>query len=131
MKGFLLDTHVFLWWASGSEKMSKGHRAILEDVSTELWLSVVSAWEVTIKASSGKLSLPSPPLEFFTQACSEYGFRLLPIQLSHAVGVSQLPRHHCDPFDRLLISQARCERLTVLSDDAMVRQYKLEDLQVL
>ena len=131
MREYLLHTHVFLWWASGNARISKVHRDLLEEGSTTLWLSVVSAWEATVKSASGKLSLPAPPLEFFTEACSNYGFKILPVHLAHAAGVGQLPGLHSDPFDRLLISQARCERLTLLTDDATIRQYVLENFEVL
>lgn len=130
MTDYLLDTHVFLWWASGNEKLSEGHREILENTSVNLWLSVVSVWEATIKSANGKLWFPGPPLGFFTDACSKYGFKILPVHLSHAAGVGELPSLHSDPFDRLLISQAGCERLILLSDDAVIRQYRLQDLEV-
>ena len=130
MKSYLLDTHVLLWWAEGNPKISQTHRDLLEDPSVVLWLSVVSAWEASIKEANGKLHLPSPALEFFTEVSTRYGFKILPVQLSHATGVGCLPPLHSDPFDRLLISQARCESLILLTDDAAIRRYNLNDLEI-
>lgn len=132
MMDYLLDTHVFLWWACGSLKISGLHRDILaKPSSSNVWLSVVSAWEATIKEANGKLLLPAPPLEFFSQVSTKYGFKILNVHLSHATGVGQLPALHSDPFDRLLISQARAEGFTLLTDDTMIRQYQLDGLNIL
>ena len=132
MKDYLLDTHVFLWWACGSSKISQLHRDILATPSSaNVWLSVVSAWEATIKEANGKLQLPTPPLDFFRQASTKYGFKILNVHLAHATGVGQIPALHSDPFDRLLMSQARVEGFTLLTDDVTIRRYQLDGLDIL
>ncbi|MBX3167964.1 MAG: type II toxin-antitoxin system VapC family toxin [Candidatus Eremiobacteraeota bacterium] len=130
MKDFLLDTHVLLWWAEGSKKLSAEHRAIIEDLDSRLWLSVVSVWEATIKSGNGKLDLPGPAKEFFADVASRFGFGVLPIHLSHAAGVGSLPPIHSDPFDRLLLSQAIAEGYVLLSDDASLYRYQVEGLEI-
>ena len=128
MGRYLLDTHVVLWWAEGDAKLSPKHIELLRDETNEIYLSVVSAWEVSIKASQGKLHISQEPLPYFQQIANRCQFTVLPVQLSHAAGVYRLPKVHNDPFDRLLISQARSENLTVLSDDALFTKYDLPGL---
>lgn len=91
-------------------------------------MSVVSVWEATIKAAQGKLTLSRDPLLFFQELARRYNFLVLPVQLSHAAAVFQLPKIHNDPFDRLLISQARCEDLILLSEDSIFSSYDLPGL---
>ena len=128
MTRYLLDTHVILWWAEDNPHLSPRHRKLLEDGSKEIFLSVVSVWEATIKAAQGKLELQAEPRAFFQQVADRYQFTVLPIHLSHAAGVVSLPKVHNDPFDRLLISQCRCENLTLLSEDSVFEKYDLPGL---
>ena len=108
--------------------MAVGHRTLLEDGSNEIILSAVSVWEVAIKASQGKLTLPLKPLAFFQKLVARYNFTVLPIHLSHAAGVFALPKVHSDPFDRLLIAQSRSEDLALMSEDSVFEKYDLPRL---
>jgi len=117
-----------LWWDDDSPRLSSSHRAVLEDGSNEVFLSTVSVWEATIKHSQGRLPLPGDPLHFFQKAVEDNGFLVLPVYLKHAAGVHDLPKLHTDPFDRLLIAQARSEGLVILSSDAVFANYDLPGL---
>ena len=128
MSRYLLDTHVALWWAEDSPKLSERHRAIIEDADVEIILSVATVWEASIKSALGRLPLPREPLQFFQHLVDRDGFTVLPVHLSHAAGVFNLPHVHADPFDRLLIVQARSEGLVVLSNDAIFASYDLPGL---
>ena len=128
MKRYLLDTHVILWWADDSDRLALRHRMLLEDTANDIYVSTVSVWEASIKAANGKLELPLPPLVFFQKVVERYQFPVLPIHLSHAAGVFSLARVHADPFDRLLISQARSENMILVSEDLVFQKYDLPGL---
>lgn len=128
MKGYLADTHVVLWWASDAPRLLARHREILANGENAIFVSAVSVWEATIKVQSGKLSLPLSPLGFFQKLIEVDGFLPLPIHFAHAAGVASLPKVHNDPFDRLLISQACHEGLTLLSEDQVFASYELPGL---
>ncbi len=121
----LLDTHVALWALSAPERLSEGARDAI--VSAEdLWLSVVSPWEMVIKASLGKLELHRPVADLVRELEREFGVVSLPIKLPHVLEVAHLPLHHPehgDPFDRLLIGQARAEGLSVVTRDRHFEAY--------
>src|SRR5688500_1887402 len=104
----LLDTHTFLWWDSG-----KLPRAVVRRVqgAGEVYVSAASAWEVAIKAALGKIDVRGT----FAQAVADYGFTPLPISLEHGDSVRLLPAHHRDPFDRMLVAQARIEGLALVT----------------
>ncbi len=121
--GLLLDTHVFLWWAAADDRLSDRMRAAIADPGTEVVLSVVSAWEVTIKHGLGRLDLASTPRALVKDQVARHGFRVLDVSLEHALAVGDLPRHHADPFDRPLIAQAGTEDLRVVTADAAFAAY--------
>lgn len=100
----------------------------MADGRNDLLLSVVSAWEISIKAGVGKLNLPDPPTKFVTGQVSGNGMEVLPIHLDHALRVYDLPNHHQDPFDRLLVAQALVEELPLVSGDAEVSRYPVETI---
>jgi PIN domain nuclease of toxin-antitoxin system len=114
----LLDTHVLLWWLEGSARLSRRARQTIAD-SEEVWVSAASAWELGIKSALGKLRTPDD-LEFQVQASR---FRELPVTLAHAIAAGKLPRHHNDPFDRMLVAQAALESLTLLTVDRQLQAY--------
>jgi len=117
---YLLDTHVFVDVSKG-RRVSRRLREILDEGDAEIWISVISVVEMCIKANLGKLALPSAiasdPAAGFARTARDAGFRLLPLELEHVARLHGLPRHHRDPFDRLLICQAMAEELVLVSDD--------------
>jgi PIN domain nuclease of toxin-antitoxin system len=114
----LLDTHVVLWELEGGRTVGPRAQEALERAS-ELLFSVVSFAEIGIKAAIGRLVVPDDIHEHIVRS----GLRILGLDPEHGLGVADLPMHHRDPFDRLLVAQARCEGLTVLSADARIAQY--------
>jgi PIN domain nuclease of toxin-antitoxin system len=122
----LLDTHTFLWWNTEDAQLSTRAREMISDGQNEIFLSAVSAWEISIKAAKGKLVLPEPPAQYISNRMSLYSFQPLPVQISHAVRVYELPHHHEDPFDRLLIAQSQIESMPLISVDANIRNYDVE-----
>ena len=125
---FLLDTHVFLWAIAEPSCLSDRVRGWLDDGDNEAWVSVASVWEIAIKAGLGRLRLPSDLGGFLARQMAAAQFRLLPIRMEHAVAVRDLPLHHRDPFDRLLIAQSLTERLVLISHDARMKAYAIEVL---
>jgi len=123
---YLLDTHAFLWWDMQSSQLSPTAFALCSDSSNDLLLSLASVWEMQIKQQLGKLRLSAPLGEIIEKQRSTNGIQLLPIELSHILGLSDLPEHHKDPFDRLLITQANVERLTLISNDPLIAQYPVQ-----
>ena len=119
----LLDTHAFLWWVDGGTRLSVRARRAIANPANECLVSVASAWEMAIKVSLGKLRLPAPPERFVADQLAANGFRLLASELHHVCGVADLPFHHRDPFDRLLVSQALAESLRIVSADPIFRKY--------
>jgi PIN domain nuclease of toxin-antitoxin system len=117
----LLDTHILLWILSDADKLSVQHRAVLAENPT-LVVSAVSIWEIAIKSSLGKLTVEGDVLETVRRRNAE----LLSITAEHAARVAQIPRLHADPFDRLLVSQALCEGLQVMTVDGQLQEYGVD-----
>ncbi len=113
----LLDSHALLWFREGNAALSAPARAAIEDLGNEKYVSYVTAWEVAIKASLGKLRLAVSYDDLFPGALLTNGFLALPADFRHYRELLTLPFHHRDPFDRLLIAQARVEGLTLVSCD--------------
>jgi PIN domain nuclease of toxin-antitoxin system len=99
---FLLDTHVFLWWILDNPRLPKRIKQVISDPKNTVILSVVSVWEIVIKAKLQKLRLPIRPDEFILEQIQDSSFEVLPIHLAHALQILKLPDIHKDPFDRLL-----------------------------
>jgi len=121
----LLDTHSFLWFVLGDTRLSSIARSEIENPANEKLISPASYWEVAIKISIGKYTLPQPYEEFVHQAVDCNGFVILHIEPRHAAAVANLPFHHRDPFDRLLIAQAIVEQIPILSSDPIFDQYSV------
>ena len=119
----LLDTHTFLWFIVGNPSLSATARLAIEDQANEKYLSVVSLWEIAIKVSIGKLILSAPFDTLIPQQLSINGFELLNLEVLHAAALIQLPFHHRDPFDRLLIAQAMVEQMQIVSIDSAIDAY--------
>ena len=120
----LLDTHTLLWWMNSSRKLGRRTLAKIRDPKNNIWISAVCIWEVLIKTRIGRLKLDAP-FEEGMDLELEQGFRALPVTLAHAFAVDQLPLHHADPFDRMLIAQARCESLTLVTVDPLMDAYEV------
>lgn len=123
---FLLDTCTFLWLAGGDPELSANAFRVAKDHRNALFLSAASVWEMAIKAKLGKLELPLPVRSYVPDRMHKLGIEGLPITHSHTVEVAELPLHHRDPFDRLLVAQSRAERLTLLSPDPLLQPYGVE-----
>ncbi len=124
----LLDTHCWLWMQAAPQRFSAAALAVVEDAGNELLLSAASAWEIAIKYRLGKLELPEPPERYVPDRMTRQSVVALPVEHGHALAVAGLPLHHRDPFDRLLIAQARLENVPVLTADHAFEPY---DVQVL
>jgi PIN domain nuclease of toxin-antitoxin system len=116
----LLDTHVYLWWLLADRRLIHTVRHAISGRRTTVYISAVNIWEATIKAGLGRLELQGQDLAAEIMA---NGFVELPVSARHAQAVGQLPRHHCDPFDRLLIAQAHAEGLTMVTHDPAFAAY--------
>lgn len=118
----LLDTHVALWAITDSPRLPAKARELIVAPRNTVWVSTASLWEITIKHSLGRGDMPvsgHEALGYFQQA----GYRLLTVEAEHAVAVGELPHHHADPFDRLLVAQARMEPMRLLTHDTLVARY--------
>jgi PIN domain nuclease of toxin-antitoxin system len=122
----LIDTHVFIWWTSDAQKLSFPVLNLIGDPNTEVILSIVSIWEMQIKLSLGKLQLKTALPELVEDELKRNRIHLLSIDLSHIYALSNLPNHHRDPFDRLLIAQAQSEALIIISIDEKFDSYEVE-----
>lgn len=123
---FLIDTHCWLWSVMAPEKLRPATVELIESRDNTIVFSAVSALEIAIKVSLGKLELPEPPSQFVTSRLEALAMTSLPVYLSHALRVAELPHHHHDPFDRLLIAQCQIERLPLLTADAAIAAYEVE-----
>jgi PIN domain nuclease of toxin-antitoxin system len=117
----LLDTNVLLWALTNPQRLSAAAAEAIEDIENRVYLSVVSPWELSIKASLGNL----PALEDLGPKLDEMHCDLLPIALPHAKAIQSLPHHHRDPFDRMLVAQAQIEGLTIVTSDRQIRRYQV------
>jgi PIN domain nuclease of toxin-antitoxin system len=119
----LIDTQCWLWLQASPERLSAEVLALLENAATDLILSAASSWEIAIKYALGKLPLPEPPSRYVPSRIAASGTRGLAIEHAHTLRVAELPPHHRDPFDRLLIAQAQVEKLTLLTVDRQLARY--------
>ena len=115
----LLDTHLLLWWLDASQSLPASARDLIRDPANMIFVSAVSLWEIWLKESLGKLRLPR---DFETKLVQE-GFESLPLTAAHTRLIARLPCHHRDPFDRMLVAQARSENLTLLTADQSISAY--------
>lgn len=118
---YLLDTHILVWWVKHDRKLKPQIRSLVENPQNHIFVSVVNAWEITIKQKKGKLHLKTTLENTF----NEPGFELIPITFDHVLNLHQLPLHHKDPFDRMLVAQAISEKLTLITHDQKLKKYKV------
>lgn len=121
----LLDTHVYFWWLLGDRRLRGAHADLMANPAHVVQVSAASIWEIGVKSALGKLD---PRDVDFLAEVERSGFVELPIHGRHAVAAASLPPHHRDPFDRVLIAQARVERLTLLTVDPAFQLYDVETL---
>lgn len=124
----LLDTHTLIWWTLTPERLSQRVLSLLGDSNNDLILSVVSVWEMQIKLQLGKLKLNKPLASLIDSQQQTNGIQILPVELIHVLALQNLPAHHRDPFDRLLIAQATVELLPILSVDSAFDAYPVQRL---
>jgi len=123
---YLLDTMVWLWSVGPTELIGSTGLEILRDGKQDLYLSTASSWEIAIKTKLGKYDLPEPPKRYVPKRLTAQGIHSLSITLEHSLRVYDLPLHHSDPFDRLIIAQALAEGMTVLTSDRVFKKYPVQ-----
>jgi PIN domain nuclease of toxin-antitoxin system len=123
---YLLDTVVWLWSVGPTEKIGRAGLEILTRGNEDVYLSAASSWEIVIKAKLGKFKLPEAPGSYVRSRLAAQGIRPLPVTQDHSLKVYDLPLHHNDPFDRLLIAQALVEEMTILTSDRAFKKYPAE-----
>ncbi len=122
----LLDTHVFLWLRNEPEKIPLPIMNLYESMGSDVFLSMASIWEMQIKNQLGKLVLDLPLNELIDQQCLKNGLQILAIETAHIYALKNLPPHHNDPFDRLILVQAQTENLTLISADSVFKHYEVD-----
>jgi PIN domain nuclease of toxin-antitoxin system len=123
---FLIDTHCWLWAVRDPERLLPAAAQLIESDENTVVLSAVSALEIAIKESLGKLELSEPAAEFVSSQMAALSMTSLPVYQSHALRVGLLPHHHRDPFDRLLIAQSQIERLPLMTADPEIAAYDVD-----
>lgn len=121
----LLDTATFLWWVTDSPRLSGPARSALTDPDNEVWLSAVSAWEIALKHTLGRLQLPEEPEALLPRLRSQHGVGELSLSEAAALQLPKLPALHRDPFDRMLACQAIAHGMTVVTSDPALRRYPI------
>ena len=123
-QGYLLDTHIFLWSLDETKRLTKEVAKILKDPRNRIFVSVATAWEISIKQKKGKLPLKTTLEECFRKS----NFEILEIKLPHILQLENLPTYHKDPFDRILVAQAIVEKLMIITEDGKIKKYDVSVL---
>jgi PIN domain nuclease of toxin-antitoxin system len=118
----LLDTHALIWWLQDSDKLGRRARNAILRPGAAVFISSASIWEISIKSALGRLKLKESLGKYIPDLVAS-GFHHLPITFEHALAVRDLPPHHSDPFDRMLVAQAQCEDLTLITADPAITPY--------
>jgi PIN domain nuclease of toxin-antitoxin system len=124
----LLDTQAFLWMAAGSARVPDAVRAALRSPENDVWLSVVSVWEIAIKSARGRLTLPGSAVEYAGEQRRRHAIGPLALEETAVAHLAKLPALHGDPFDRMLICQAIEHDLTIVTNDAVVQRYPVKTI---
>ena len=119
----LLDTCCWLWWLSDTEKLSKQQLDVIVNRKNQLFLSVATLWELSIKVNNKKLTIPQPLNKLVERECPIDNISILDIKPIHAIEAGNLVLHHKDPFDRMIITQASMENLTIVTSDSVFQKY--------
>ena len=122
----LLDTHTFLWLRNAPEKVSEKVLGAYFEMDNNVFLSMASVWEMQIKSQLGKLELDLPFKTIIQTQCMNNGLQILPIETSHIFALTELPFHHKDPFDRVILIQAKLENLKLASVDSVFHHHDIE-----
>lgn len=128
MTRVLLDTQAFLLWVSGSDRLTPRAAEAIADPEVHVLVSVVTAWEIAIKSAAGKLELEAPAEAYVPDRIRLHGFETLPIDMAHALAAGALPRHHGDPFDRMLVAQGQVEDVPIVTGDPLLGLYDIETI---
>ena len=126
----LIDTHIFLWYMKGVRLRTNARNFLQDTFNNEIFVSYVTAWEIAVKYGIGKLKIPDVPEIWVPDRIRRAGFSRLPIEMRHTLRVHNLPPHHKDPFDRLLISQANAENLMIVTEDPRFSAYQIKILKL-
>ncbi len=122
----LLDSHAYLWWATGDPRLSALARSMIEDAEQDVALSAATVWEIGIKRALGKLSLGAPLQHLLVEEPRRRGLTMLPVTHAHAARASELPMIHRDPFDRMLVAQAELEGRSLVTRDRRLTEYGVQ-----
>lgn len=120
----LLDTHAFLWWLNDDPQLGKRARQAIAEADNLVYVSAATAWEIAVKRANGKLDAPGDIAQWIEQCA----FGDCPIEVEHAVSSAELPKHHNDPFDRMLVAQAQLEDMTLVTSDPEIVEYDVSVL---
>ena len=119
MNRYLMDTHILIWWLYDLPQLDRKYREIIENSENAIFVSVASFWEIEIKRSLGKLVID----EDYQKVTMQGGITILPVLAEHTLALRQLPDYHNDPFDRMLVSQAICEKMDLISADHCMKHH--------
>ena len=120
----LIDTHVLLWGLQADPRLSRRAGDILS--ASDVWISVVSLWEIVTKVQIGKLNLPKPVIAYLTSRLAANGVSILPLTLNHVTRLEEIALHHRDPFDRILVAQCLEENLSLITNDPFFKHYPVQ-----
>lgn len=123
---FLVDTQIWLWWFLSPKHINEKSKRFIADPENDIFFSAASSWEIAIKYALKKLRLPLPPPQYVPSRLIEQGMASLPIDHRHTLQSGELPNHHRDPFDRILIAQSQIEELPLLTGDKQFGKYDVE-----
>lgn len=127
MRRLLIDTHVFLWWLSDDPQLGQKARGLIANAENQVFVSAATAWEISIKKSIGKLDAPDD----LDAIAEEEGFEKLSISFFHGERAGELPRHHHDPFYRMLVAQSQAEGLEFITADNAISKYAIKTISAL
>ena len=124
----LIDTHVLLWWVLDDPRLSARGAEILEDGRNDLYVSAASAYEIGVKAGTGRLAIPEPAATYVPSRLAANGLSAMAVELNHALRAASLPPIHRDPWDRLLVAQAQIEGIPIVTADPRIGQYDVKTI---
>ena len=124
----LLDTHVVLWFLADDSRLSPRAAALIEDEDVAITVSVATLWEIALKITAGRFGGSPELIPRVAEFIGQLRIRILAVERDHVLRTVELPKHHVDPFDRLLVAQAQIERIPILTSDPFIRKYAVETI---